>query len=261
MTEIAEPQRSSRVLTDDQIRKFEDDGFLWIPGFLDRRETQALSDWVDELAEYPERPGRHMVYRENVESKPGARVLCRIENFCPFHQGLNRLVNSHRVLNVVSALFGEPVVLFKDKINFKMPGGGGFKAHQDVQAGWDQYAERHITMLIGIDAATVHNGCLELVPGAHRRGLIGDMWTPLDESDEGLGYQPLPTQPGDAVLFDSFVPHRSAPNESEHPRRVLYVTYNRASEGDQRARYYADKRASYPPDCERDPNRKYVFRV
>ncbi len=45
------------------------------------------------------------------------------------------------------------------------------------------------------------------------------------------------------------------------PRRVLYVTYNRLSEGDHRQRYYADKRKSYPPDIERDPDKEYKFRV
>ena len=39
------------------------------------------------------------------------------------------------------------------------------------------------------------------------------------------------------------------------------VSYNRASEGDHRHQYYLDKRASYPPDIERDPDKQYVFRV
>ena len=30
---------------------------------------------------------------------------------------------------------------------------------------------------------------------------------------------------------------------------------------DNRKKYYADKRLSYPPDIEREPNKKYVFRV
>ena len=33
-------------------------------------------------------------------------------------------------MDVVSDLFDEPAVLFKEKINFKLPGGGGFLAHQ-----------------------------------------------------------------------------------------------------------------------------------
>jgi hypothetical protein len=41
----------------------------------------------------------------------------------------------------------------------------------------------------------------------------------------------------------------------------MYITYNRRAEGDQRARYYADKRESYPPDCEREAGKEYVFRV
>ena len=77
----------------------------------------------------------------------------------------------------------------------------------------------------------------------------------------GVAFTPYPTAPGDVVFFDSYVPHQSGPNLSPEARRVLYVTYNRLSEGDHRARYYADKRKSYPPDCEREPGTQYVYRV
>ena len=40
-----------------------------------------------------------------------------------------------------------------------------------------------------------------------------------------------------------------------------YVTYSRLSDGDHRALYYADKRKSYPPDCEREPGKQYVYRI
>jgi hypothetical protein len=62
-------------------------------------------------------------------------------------------------------------------------------------------------------------------------------------------------------FFDSFIPHRSQPNATCEARRVLYVTYNRRSAGDQRSRYYADKHASFPPDIERVEGREYVYRV
>ena len=76
-----------------------------------------------------------------------------------------------------------------------------------------------------------------------------------------MGFVPLPTRPGDVVFFDCFVPHRSGDNPTNEARRVLYVTYSPASEGDHRAAYFADKRKSYPPDIEREPGRTYVFRV
>ena len=47
-------------------------------------------------------------------------------------------------------------------------------------------------------------------------------------------WRPIEMQPGDLLFFDSYVPHRSGPNRSDRPRRALYVTYNRASDGDYR---------------------------
>ena len=124
------------------------------------------------------------------------------------------------------------------------------------------YASLHITVLISVDRATVANGCLEMAPGSCTPGLMGETWRPLDgEQPKGVEFRPCPTEPGDAVFFDSFAPHRSAPNMTASPRRVLYVTYKRLSEGDHRVRYDADKRRSYPPDIEREPGREYRFPV
>jgi ectoine hydroxylase-related dioxygenase (phytanoyl-CoA dioxygenase family) len=96
----------------------------------------------------------------------------------------------------------------------------------------------------------------------HNKGLLGSMWAPLTDKDTGYkSYQAVHCQPGDAVFFDSFAPHRSQPNHTDQARRVLYITYNRAAEGDFRKQYYADKRRSYPPDIERDPDRDYSFKV
>ncbi len=193
---------------------------------------------------------------------PGARLLNRVENFCPYHDGFDGLLRSGEMPARIGELFGGAAVLFKEKINFKLPGGGGFAAHQDVQAGWDAYAQRHITALISVDAATLANGCLEVAAGQHRRGIIGESWRPLAGGElDGVEFLALPTAPGDAVFFDSFTPHRSQPNLTDAARRVLYITYNAASAGDHRGRYYADKRKSFPPDIERDPDKEYRFRV
>lgn len=252
----------SRSLSPDQIEQFRRDGFLILRRYYDSPTTARIAAWTAELAALPEVPGRQMMYFEPSILERGKRLLTRIENFCPFHAGFDELLNGPGLRDTVSLVFGEPAVMFKDKINFKMPGGDGFTPHQDIQAGWERYATLHITALVSIDAATRHNGCLELVASRHREGQLGPSWVPLpDEVVSRMAFVPCETEPGDVVLFDSFTPHRSAPNRSDRPRRVLYVTYNRLGEGNQRARYFADKRKSYPPDCERDPEKEYVFRV
>ncbi len=246
------------MLSEQQLADFERDGYLLIKGLYSKSEAQDIIDWTDEVAAYPEVPGKYMMYFEQSQVDD-SRILSRVEDFEPWHTNFSRLFNDERMKGYCSQLFGEAAVLYKDKINFKMPGGDGFKAHQDVQAGWDRYASLHITAMISVDATTVENGCLEMAPGYHKQGLIGEQWKPLEE--DALDYVLIPTEPGDAVFFDSFAPHRSKPNMTRQARRVLYVTYNRLSEGDHRRQYYIDKRASYPPDCERDKDKQYVFRV
>jgi hypothetical protein len=248
-----------QILTVEQIEAFRRDGYVLVRGLYTPAEVELISAWTDEVSHYPEVPGMYMMYFEDSKLRPGQRILSRMEDIEPFHRGFRELFNGPKMKGAISQLFGEEAVLFKDKINFKMPGGDGFKAHQDVQAGWDRYAKLHITVLVSIDPSTPENGCLELAPGNHKSGLLGESWKPLPE--DSLDYVPCLTAPGDAVFFDSFTPHRSGPNLSDKPRRVLYVTYNRLSEGDHRRQYYADKRKSYPPDCEREPGKVYVFRV
>ena len=250
------------VLDAQQVETFWRNGYLYLPGFFSASEIRQIVAWTDEVAAWPAEPGRHMVYHEDSVSGENRRILQRIEDLTPFHAGFRSLYRDSPLIRAVSELLGEPVVLFKDKINFKMPGGAGFKVHQDAQAGWHLYAGYFISALVSIDRSTEENGCLQMAPGWHDRGLIGEEWKPLDQaSTSRMRFVSLPTKPGDVVLFDCYAPHRSEDNLTDEPRRTLYVTYNRAADGDHRVTYFADKRTSFPPDIERDPGKSYTFRV
>lgn len=248
-------------LGSEQAAVFARDGYVVVRGLFDAAEVADIRRWTDEVQRWPETAGRHMMYFEHTAD--GERLLNRMENVLPWHAGFRGLAGGRALLGACAQLFGEPAVLFKDKINFKLPGGGGFEAHQDVQAGWSCYAPLHITALVAVDRATVANGCLEMASDFRgARELIGNEWEPLDARQlAGLHWRHIESEPGDAVFFDSFVPHRSGPNGTGEARRVLYYTYNPASAGDHLQRYYADKRASYPPDIEREPGREYRYRV
>jgi hypothetical protein len=237
-------------------------GWVAVRGFFSPAQTADIQRFTEETLALPEISGAQMVYRETSLLDPNARVIQRIEDLCPHHKGFDRLIRGGRLQRCVERLLGEPAALFKEKINFKMPGGAGFEAHQDQQAGWSAYAPLFITALVSIDPTTDENGCLEMATGPRQTGLIGREWTPLtSEEMRHFDFEPVPTQPGDVLFFDSYVPHASKPNLSADQRRILYLTYNRSSDGDHRARYYADKRASFPPDIDRRPGVEYRFRV
>ncbi len=246
-------------LSERQISDFFRDGFVVFRQAFDAAEIERIEKWTRELAAKPEEVGKQWVFHEESRKEPGKDLICRIENITPFHPGFAEL--SETLKAPVGQLLGEKAVLFKEKINFKMPGGDGFKPHQDSQAGWDQYADFFISVLVCIDEASLENGCLKMVAGHHKRGTFR-MWEPLtDEDMEGMDFVPCPTKPGDIAFFDCFCPHASEPNMSDKIRRLYFATYNKLLDGDHMAQYYADKRKNYPPDIEREAGREYVFRV
>ena len=253
------------ALTAEQLAFWRANGWLLLPAYLDAGDRQTLDAAVADLAGRPETPGKWMKYFE--PGTQGDRQLCRVENFLEYQPALARLVNGKAMLDLVSELLGERAVLFKEKINFKLPGGSGFQPHQDAPAFTSFAQTLHITAMISVDATTTENGCLELAahPGGPQTLQLAPDQTIKPEIARSLEWTPLPTHPGDLLLFDSYLPHRSAGNQSAAARRALYLTYARAAEGDHRHEYYAQKRAAFPPDVEREPGRAYddagVFNV
>jgi hypothetical protein len=247
------------VLTDSQIECFKNDGFLVIHQAIPAVQMGEIQSWTDELVSMPEESGKHWVYHEKSLKEDDKDLICRIENITPFHDGFRTLAEA--IKKPVGQLLGEDAVLFKEKINFKMPGGDGFKPHQDSQAGWEVYTDFFISVLLSIDEATAENGCLEICAGHHDKGLFHS-WEPLSDADmEGMEFVKVPTKPGDLIFFDCFAPHQSQPNFSDSIRRIYYATYNRVSDGDHLKQYYDDKHKNYPPDIDRNPDKDYIFRV
>ena len=238
------------------FRQWNRDGYVLIKSSLNDAERSDLARWVEELAGWPEAPGKWMKWYENVVS---GRQLCRVEDFVPYHTGLANFLQSSELCNVLELLLGEPAALFKEKINFKLPGGAGFKPHQDAPAFTAFGQSYHVTVMIAVDPTTRENGCLEVVDSLHGSGLLPQApdGTLQTEWVERQVWKPVEMQPGDVLIFDSYLPHRSGPNATDRPRRALYVTYNRVSAGSHRDAYFQRKRAAFPPECERKPGVDY----
>lgn len=246
----------------ERLDDFHRDGFLVLREFYSPEKTAEIGRWVDDLVARPLVRGGLMVYQEDSLLSQGKRIVSRIEKFADFHDGFRRMIHDPRMMEAVSQLLGGPAALFKEKINFKLPGGAGFKPHQDIQPGWDDYAPFFLSVLVTIDESTIENGCLEFAAGHHTRGWIGRRHAPLEGAElEGMVFEKYPMQPGDVAFFDCFAPHQSADNLTDRPRRSLYLTFNRMSDGDHRDQYFADKRRSFPPDHERKPGKDYRFKV
>ncbi len=140
--------------------------------------------------------------------------------------------------------------LFKDKINYKLPRGNGFHAHLDAPA-YDHIGEiEHVTANFAIDAATIANGCLQVVPKSQRMkvdfitgGRITEEWINAHE------WVNVPLEAGDILIFGSHLAHKSDLNQTDDRRASLYATFASKADGDElRSKYYAHRRIAFPPD-------------
>jgi len=261
---------------------FKENGYLWIKNFFSEEQTILLKSWAERingdaqgLLEVMQKNG--WTQAEFLKNVPGALIVvpeakdpnlvCRTEDMLTCYPDLYHLV-AGTITSYIGYLLGEPYVLFKDKLNFKWPGGGAFPPHQDFPAFEFLGPREHITAMVCIDPATLENGCLQ-VAGCWRSSFEGDPALDPEKLQAGLAvlpyvkggkshgsiqpayvekinWIPLETAPGDLVIFDSFLPHYSEPNQSEHSRRAMFFTHNRLKEGEHRTAYYHTKR--YDPE-------------
>jgi Phytanoyl-CoA dioxygenase (PhyH) len=145
------------------VRQFRRTGWVHVRPADGEARARLLQAWADEVAAWPD-GGGWLHHRELTDTGP---ALCRTENMVPHHDGLRSMLCSGALVDVAGALLGEPAVLYKDKLNYKLPGGAGYSAHQDAPAY--RFVDVHVSCMVAIDDADESNGCLEVVSGAHDR--------------------------------------------------------------------------------------------
>ena len=253
-------------LTQEQIQVFSEKGFIVLKQFFDNDTMEKVSAWLDDLEARPETSGHAAKYYER-SPVTGKDILVRAEHVLGEHDpDMAQLLLAPKTIGCLTRLFGETPVLFKEMINYKHPGCRADKLHQDQAAGWNAYADFFISMCIVVDPNREENAALRFMnSGNYQKSLMKDEWQPLSQSssvdwadDE---YVMLEADPGDVIFFDCYVPHGSPPNESNRDRRNVYLTFNKASDGDLRARYYEDKWKTYPPNDIEHARSAESFRV
>jgi 2-aminoethylphosphonate dioxygenase len=253
-------------LTEAQVGTFKEKGFVVIRGFFSPREVAQISAWLDVLRDRQPADGEEAKYYETSPIS-GEDILVRIENvISEQNRAASELLISDKARECLGQLLGEAPVLFKEKVNYRLPGCRPDQLHQDQAAGWNAYCDFFITMGIAVDENRLDNGALSFMSsGKYQRALMTAEWQPLTEADPP--YEPkdeyvlLEADPGDVIFFDCYVPHGSPANTGSRSRRNIFLTFNGASHGDMRARYYRDKWQSYAPNQAREARTKETFRV
>ena len=232
-------------------RAYAEDGFFIRAGVFAEAEIDAIRDAVEccaARASAAAAGGRTYEIDGNVyceasgatiqfEHAPGSKTVRVIEPFHHLDERIDALIDDPRLVDPMRGLLGQTEVsLFTDKLNLKRPGEGSrFRWHQDSPYWAHFYAdvERLPNVMLSIDDATEANGCLRVIPGSHRGGILpglvgqgrlGPLFTDPAYFDESLQV-PISLSAGSLLFFSPSVVHGSGPNDSMQRRRALIFTY------------------------------------
>jgi ectoine hydroxylase-related dioxygenase (phytanoyl-CoA dioxygenase family) len=147
-----------------------------------------------------------------------------------------RALTHPRLVDALTAVIGPNVKTMQSMLFIKSEGKPGQPWHQDEF--FIPTRDRSLTAIwIALDDATVENGCLWVLPGSHKRGVLypdRDQDDPrFDCSIEAYDFPysdadavPVEIPAGSAVIFNGYLLHRSLPNSGRHGyRRALANHY------------------------------------
>jgi ectoine hydroxylase len=219
-------------LSDEQLRRFEAEGWLFLPDCFGTEETALLRAEAEAIlcAE------REEVWRER-SGAPRTAFAAHTYN-----DAFSLLARDPRLVEPIAQLFGEPVYMHQFKINAKAPFDGEvWQWHQDygTWARDDGMPEpRAMNIAVFLDEVMAINGPLMLIPRSHRDGVLPaghdrattsyPLWT-LDHAtitrlaQEGGIVAPT-GKPGSVLMFHGNLVHASPPNITPYPRKIVYLT-------------------------------------
>ena len=224
----------SVTLTEDQLNTYRQKGYFTLRGLF---EEDEIALWV---AESERLLKLGIAHENNVRTVPhylteSFWIVDRLSPVVDVSSVFKALAEDNRLLNVMRDIFEDEVLLFKDRLIYKMIGMVGYPIHQDY-SWWQEFPRDLVNVLVAIDGADEDNGALELFPGHHRLlSAPGEMRHMNEREAEQIDFgsgELMITQPGDVIIFDCMTPHRSGPNMSNRLRRQLYLTYSPARHGD-----------------------------
>lgn len=154
--------------------------------------------------------------------------------------GMWDLIHHPRIVDVVEDLVGSDIVCWSTHFFNKVAGDTDpIPPHQDVTY-WHLSPHASVTVWLAVDAVTLANGCMEVLPGTHRMGLLEERPTEGPYAMKGTtdsfdtstahaeqhgSFVPLELKPGEVSIHSDKTVHRSGPNLTVGPRRGFAMRF------------------------------------
>ena len=211
----------TEVLSPAAHEEWRSNGWTLVDRFLGQREVAALRGEADRLFENRD------LFAERGAVPMSMSRTDRLDPVIDVSPPFAALARDPRLHELAKSLLGGDVQLLKDKFIAQPPGAIGYGTHQDA-AYWPGLGidlARFLTAILFIDDAVPENGAIECVAGSHA-ALLTDPDVIADPDESLLGpFRMIEARAGDLLLLHALTPHRSGPNQTDAPRRLVMFTY------------------------------------
>lgn len=231
---------AATTVTDEHRAAFERDGAYRIDGFADPAVGRAMLDDVVGITrtQRPGDPGPLLWLESNLLGQPGAPEDTMSKVFKLHRRPVfASFLASPAVVDVVVDRLGPDVDCFLSQFIFKNPGAWGQPWHQDSVYFPFEPARPIVGLWLAVTEATLDNGCLHVLPGSHcepvhehvddRRPNANLGYIEIVDHDMSAS-EPVLMAPGDLLVFDSHLMHRSTDNVSDGIRAAMVFHCARA---------------------------------
>lgn len=190
------------MITTEQLRQYESDGFLILEDFVDAHECEALRRRIEELVQEFDPAGVVSIFSTNEQNRiaddyfmsSGDKIRFFFEENAFLPDGtlrqakerslnkighalhdldpvFNRFSRSEKIKQLANAIgFANPY-LVQSMYIFKQPNiGGEVSCHQDSTFLYTEPTDI-AGLWFALEDATIENGCLWAIPGGHKHGL------------------------------------------------------------------------------------------
>jgi ectoine hydroxylase-related dioxygenase (phytanoyl-CoA dioxygenase family) len=229
------------MISTSQIEFFRENGYLIVEDALSQTEiADVLSEAVIICrGERGNVQGLPDVHPDESDDDIIRRVLC-IHHPHKVSPKLLGLMSHPAIVDVLTAVVSPNVKCMQSMLFIKSAGKPGQAWHQD-----EDFIPTRDRSLIGawiaLDDATVDNGCLWVIPGSHKHGILWELEEQdnpdFDCSDEAVGFPykdedavPVELRAGSAVFFNGYLLHRSLPNVATSGYRRALVNHYMSAE-------------------------------
>jgi non-haem Fe2+, alpha-ketoglutarate-dependent halogenase len=204
----------------NQVQAFRDNGVLFPIRVLDGEEVAAGLAAVDAIDARPPEERKGLLLHKSYYASRTLSELCR----------------HPRILDAVEGLIGPNILVWGANFFLKEPRSDAYVSwHQDATY-WGLEPSDIVTAWVALTPSTVESGCMRVVPGTHKDGILAHRETWARENLLSRGQEiavevdedavvDVVLQPGEMSLHHVDIAHNSEPNRSYQRRIGFAIRY------------------------------------